>query len=106
MLTRPYDRPKPEPTAQEEPEPTKCIEVEVTDIDIQFPDQMVALTLYPSKGDSFKYSIVGGDPVLRVVKGNTEGNYNLKRSFYHAFRTRIIKVPETKYVPPSAEPSE
>jgi hypothetical protein len=88
-----------------EVEPVKFTEIEVVDIDIQYPHGvLVALTLREDKGDLFRYSIVGGQTCLYVNQGSSESIFHLNPAFYHAFRKRIIKLPEPKFVPPSALP--
>jgi len=105
MLRRPiYARPDDAVKAEEEPQ--KFIEVEVTDIDIQYPDGVfIGLTINTEKGDSIEYRPNGKDTTLVVTKGKSEAHYNLHNAFYHAFRERTMKVPEPHYVPPSAMPA-
>jgi|SRR5579859_1498373 len=103
MLTRPYDRPKAEDD-EETPEPISYVEIEVLDIEIQYPDKVLAVAcLRESKGDTWAYKIIGGQVCIVVKQGDVESIFHLPQAFYHSFRKRTVKVPAPKYVPPSAD---
>jgi len=96
VLIRPQDRPLRLVTKDEEP--TVYIDKEVEDIDLMYPTGLVQITLHPDEGDKYEWI----EQYLKVTSGRSITSYNTKDTYYVTFRKRTVKVPEPKYIPPSA----
>ena len=88
MLRRSPTKKKPE-----EEKKKVYIEVEVRDIDIKYPAEMVSLTL--EEGDTAKWM----KDRLRVTKNKEEATFKLETAIWWSKRTRMARKEKPKFVP-------